>query len=782
MEVNNPNRTDHYQVRFLGCIGLSAGTYTFHVTSDDGAYLFINNQLVVSNSGKVGWSPQWTPHQGSGSITVSADYHPFELKYNQFDWNKTLEIKYERPGIDGIQPVPDSALGCQTGPAPTPIPTATQPISPLPTPTQPISPLAPPVSAVNAAPGQASTLYLPVGSMYPNGQRIFTELVPRDTDGDGVSDVDEIMKTGTSPFHSDTDILIANPAYTVRGTSDADEDPDGDGISNINEIQIANGYSTDPLLADTDGDGLSDSKEVAGFLDAAGNVVYTDPDEWDTDGDGLSDGDEIGSLVSSDSGIHYEVFTDPNQADADFDGLNDLEELGIGTNPNHEDTDRDLLVDGVEADIDFDPLDPNPDGDHRRDDVEYLKGSDPYYPNPTALVAARWAVQGALFGDWGENLANDGWISEDVFVSLPYMSGWIASGFFGVGDIRDTAASLARLDAVDTLLNALAFAAAVGDALKIGKVIEKVVSFAKAKGKNLLPIMRWVMKNFEGLPGMDLLLGYFEYSDEAIAQFCKATTVASANASNGLPLLEPCASSILERLGKARNRPNIVNEVVAKGGGFIQRTLSLADWTNIKNRANDVALWGGKAGSAEARAVETTEVINTGNYDILYTGRQGPLYTTTNADGTIKEHFLLIGPDMVAVNRTTGETVVIEIKGKSDDHISNSSTFRTPLTVSPGDVQRFFQPQRTWLDTNPNRYLDPLENAVLATGNQLWEDALARLDGVTSGDPYEAIVFGFVDGQFNEATFGKLDRLWDRLNTDALRVDTYLFDRYGSLD
>ncbi|MEM7130699.1 MAG: PA14 domain-containing protein [Chloroflexota bacterium] len=156
IEVNNPDRIDHYQVRFLGCIGLSAGTYTFHITSDDGAYLFINDQLVVSNSGKVGWSPQWTPHHGSGTITVSADYHPFELTYNQFDWNKTLEIKYEGPGIDGIQPVPNDALGCKTGPAPTPAPTATAPTSPLPTPTQPISPLALPNSSSSTSHGTQS--------------------------------------------------------------------------------------------------------------------------------------------------------------------------------------------------------------------------------------------------------------------------------------------------------------------------------------------------------------------------------------------------------------------------------------------------------------------------------------------------------------------------------------------------------------------------------------------------------------------------------------------------
>ena len=67
--------------------------------------------------------------------------------------------------------------------------------------------------------------------------------------------------------------------------------------------------STDPLSADTDGDGLPDSDEVQrwgtdplqpdpdadadGLPDLAEQVLGTDPQEPDTDGDGLIDGDEV---------------------------------------------------------------------------------------------------------------------------------------------------------------------------------------------------------------------------------------------------------------------------------------------------------------------------------------------------------------------------------------------------------------------------------------------------------------------------------------------------------
>ncbi|MEM7131372.1 MAG: PA14 domain-containing protein [Chloroflexota bacterium] len=70
MEVNNPDRIDHYQVRFPGCIGLPAGTYTFHITSDDGAYLFINDQLVVGDMSKIGADSNYGPREAGGTIDL----------------------------------------------------------------------------------------------------------------------------------------------------------------------------------------------------------------------------------------------------------------------------------------------------------------------------------------------------------------------------------------------------------------------------------------------------------------------------------------------------------------------------------------------------------------------------------------------------------------------------------------------------------------------------------------------------------------------------------------
>lgn len=76
-----------------------------------------------------------------------------------------------------------------------------------------------------------------------------------DTDGDTISDVDEIV-LGTDPMLVDTD---------------------GDGLNDKEEQQ----YGTDPLVVDTDGDTLPDGQEVREL-----NISPVNPD---TDGDGIND-------------------------------------------------------------------------------------------------------------------------------------------------------------------------------------------------------------------------------------------------------------------------------------------------------------------------------------------------------------------------------------------------------------------------------------------------------------------------------------------------------------
>lgn len=96
--------------------------------------------------------------------------------------------------------------------------------------------------------------------------------VEQDTDKDGLNNFQELNFTGTDPLLWDSD---------KNGIGDGEEDIDEDGLSNFDEM----GYETDPLLGDTDGDCLGDSEEIIEY--------NTDPLEPDTDKDGLTDYDDI---------------------------------------------------------------------------------------------------------------------------------------------------------------------------------------------------------------------------------------------------------------------------------------------------------------------------------------------------------------------------------------------------------------------------------------------------------------------------------------------------------
>lgn len=71
-----------------------------------------------------------------------------------------------------------------------------------------------------------------------------------DTDGDGLPDAFETIRTGTDPSCADSD---------GDGVADGDEDPDGDGLTDGEETTRTH---TDPLKSDTDGDGVDDRREI----------------------------------------------------------------------------------------------------------------------------------------------------------------------------------------------------------------------------------------------------------------------------------------------------------------------------------------------------------------------------------------------------------------------------------------------------------------------------------------------------------------------------------------
>lgn len=88
-----------------------------------------------------------------------------------------------------------------------------------------------------------------------------------DSDGDGITDEEEI-RLGMNPnnpadalLDEDHDGLTALEEYQ-RGTNPRNSDTDGDGISDGDEVHGTLGFITNPLLADTDGDGITDKTEI----------------------------------------------------------------------------------------------------------------------------------------------------------------------------------------------------------------------------------------------------------------------------------------------------------------------------------------------------------------------------------------------------------------------------------------------------------------------------------------------------------------------------------------
>jgi hypothetical protein len=82
--------------------------------------------------------------------------------------------------------------------------------------------------------------------------------------------------------------------YILLARNDASLDTDGDGLTNIDEITL---YDTDPAVADTDADGIDDGDEVTFWGDAwrqdadnDGLINLLDPD---ADNDGAPDGSEV---------------------------------------------------------------------------------------------------------------------------------------------------------------------------------------------------------------------------------------------------------------------------------------------------------------------------------------------------------------------------------------------------------------------------------------------------------------------------------------------------------
>ena len=123
------------------------------------------------------------------------------------------------------------------------------------------------------------------------------------------ANVPEGVFLGSGPdFRWGSDQFTARYGYVLElpATDPLDEDTDGDDLTDFDELFV---YATDPLNTDTDVDGLDDFVEIFG--------KNTDPINPDTDRDGLLDGDEVSRgtnplLVDTDG----DAFTDYEEINA----------------------------------------------------------------------------------------------------------------------------------------------------------------------------------------------------------------------------------------------------------------------------------------------------------------------------------------------------------------------------------------------------------------------------------------------------------------------------------
>jgi len=295
-----------------------------------------------------------------------------------------------------------------------------------------------------------------------------------DHDADGVVDVTE-LRFGSSPLIADsdgdrlTDLTEIEQLATFTRPNDPDSDDDG----------------TDDGAEDADGDGLTNLREQEL------GTKLTDPD---TDGDGLADGAEVAQgrnpLVADNppppvSEPTPPVQTTPTQVDTDGDGIPDSTEVDDSdTDPANPDTDGDGLSDGAEISEHLtNPVKADTDGDGIADGYELAhaedQGLDPLIPDERV---GKWTyvtdfVVGLIAGDFKpkDSMA---WLAGYLCsggLSLIPVVGWVLGG---LADLRDTIAALIKADWVGAGLSIMGLVPYVGDAVAIpGKAAKFVAKY-----------------------------------------------------------------------------------------------------------------------------------------------------------------------------------------------------------------------------------------------------------------------------------------------------------------
>ncbi|MBH0022534.1 fibronectin type III domain-containing protein [Salinibacterium sp. SWN248] len=141
-------------------------------------------------------------------------------------------------------------------------------------------------------------------SMTASSKRFFSSPYLEDTDGDGLSDAEELGEPYASPVGAQT--WSANPVTAYSVISDPSEvDSDYDGLPDTEEVEGL----INPLNPDFDGDGLIDGLE---------ELNGTSASRWDTDLDGFADLYEVQHQIDGYIPTEFDEAITPDQWKSEF--------------------------------------------------------------------------------------------------------------------------------------------------------------------------------------------------------------------------------------------------------------------------------------------------------------------------------------------------------------------------------------------------------------------------------------------------------------------------------
>jgi hypothetical protein len=259
-------------------------------------------------------------------------------------------------------------------------------------------------------------------------------------------------------------------------------DSDGDGLPD--EVEAAGWrtragttFRTDPHDPDSDHDGLSDGEEAGPPWTEGEDQAYagrSDPTSVDSDADGLPDPVEVGDLGSSVRTVAYAV-SDPLDGDTDQDEIGDGDEYLLDMDPSAPDTDEDGLLDLEELDFGSDPTLANADGDSYPDTEEAERSSSPLAYDLDGSERAAAGAAGATYGDC-TTCALDAGLRIEQVESAEYLAGHVASSAMVYGDLRDVALGIWQHKFAAAGLAALSLLPYVGDGTKVAALL---ASFAR---------------------------------------------------------------------------------------------------------------------------------------------------------------------------------------------------------------------------------------------------------------------------------------------------------------